>query len=289
MHRIIPVFVLFPVSLFAMSCSAPLSVQPFIVSSDISLLKRYPDVRRNLYSLKQLCVHKIAFNEGKQHWEMLLINHPKSSKGLFWFLPHDNENTAFDSAVYAVSRYGGGFLSILSGGSRYHAGQDPNRNFSKSKYKEPSCQYQKAPSPVYTQHVFQIIDSYKKRSYPYLALHNNTNGGGISVLKSSKTVHSYPAYPVKTIKNGHGLKDEDNLVYIAGKSPLPPANKLKKLLANGLNVRYETVHKSNNDCSMSNYVVLGKKSSRYFNIEAQHGDAITQRKMIDLLVRRVMR
>jgi hypothetical protein len=289
MHRIIPVFVLFSVFLLAMSCHVPSSVQPFVVSSDMSQLKRYPDVRRNLHSLKQLCVHKIAFDEGKQHWEMLLINHPKSPKGLFWFLPHDNENTAFDSAVYAVSRYGGGFLSVLSQGHRYHAGQDPNRNFSKNKHKEPSCQYQKAPSFGYTHHVFQIIDSYKKRSYPYLALHNNTNGGGVSVLKSSKTVHSYPAYPIQMIKNGHGLKDEDSLVYIAGKSPFPPESKLKKLLSNGLNVKYETVYQSHNDCSMSNYVVLGKQSSHYFNIEAQHGDAITQRKMIDLLVRRIMR
>jgi len=40
---------------------------------------------------------------------------------------------------------------------------------------------------------------------------------------------------------------------------------------------------------MSNYVVLGKGTDRYYNIEVQHGDAPTQRKMIDILMRRILR
>jgi hypothetical protein len=289
MNWMIVTIALFPVWLIASLCSIPSSLQSYITADTLSSLRAYPDVRRNFRNIKHLCIHKVAFNEGKQHWEMLLVTNPKHPKGLFWFLPHDNENVAFDSAVYAVGRYGGGFLSVLSSGSRYHAGQDPNRNFSNNKHKEPTCRHQKSASPIYTRNVFSIIDAHKGRSIPYLALHNNTNGGGVSILRSSKSVRSYPAYPVKKIKNGRGLMDEDSLVYIAGKSPMPPRSKLNKLIKNGLNVRYEAVRSTNNDCSMSNYVVLGKKSTRYYNIEAQHGDAVTQRKMIDLLVRRIMR
>jgi len=281
--------VLFPFFAYASHCQVPSSIRPLVTSDTFTTLKNYPDIRRNLHQLKHLCVHKINFVEGKQHWEMLLVTHPKHAKGFFWFLPHDNENTAFDSAIYAVRQYGGGFLSVLSGGKRYHQGQDPNRNFSESLYKEPSCRFQKAPSPYYTQTIFKIIDVYKGRSAPYLSIHNNTNAGGISVLRSSSNVRSYPAYPLEKIKRGKGLADEDNLVYIAGRHSVPSRKKLNKLLQNGLNVKYEMVRSSNNDCSMSKYIVLGKHTDRYYNIEAQHGDVATQRRMIDLLVRRIMR
>jgi hypothetical protein len=116
-----------------------------------------------------------------------------------------------------------------------------------------------------------------------IPLHNNTNKGGISILKSTNSVHSYPAY--KTIRDGGGLSDEDSLVYIAGSSKYPNRHKLNRLLRKGLNVRYEVVNKHTNDCSMSNYVVLNKHTNNYFNIEAQHGDTQTQKKMIDILIK----
>lgn len=236
-----------------------------------------------------MCTYTVAFTEDQQHWKMLLVFHPKRPRGAFWFLPHDNEDTAFDSAVYAVKRYGGGFLSVLSGGSRYHQGQDPNRNFSGSCHKLKSCRYQKSASPRYTKTVFGIIDSFRGAGFPYLALHNNTDRGGVSILKSSKSVRSFLAYPKEKVRGGRGLADEDSLVYIAGKSSMPPRRKIEKLLHYGIHTKYEIVNRSNNDCSMSNYVVLGKGTDRYYNIETQHGDASTQRKMIDILMRRILR
>lgn len=271
------------------SCAAPSTISDLLVSNDISSLNKYPDIKRNIKSIKSLCVHLVSFSEGRQQWNMLLVTHPKTPHGAFWFLPHDNENSAFDSAVYAVRKYGGGFLSVISGGKRYHQGQDPNRNFANSAHKLSSCRYQKAASPVYTDTVFRIIDAYRDSNMPYLALHNNTNKGGISILRSSRSVRSFLAYPREDILRGSGLKDEDSLVYMAGKSSLPSETKLNKLLQNGLNVKYEVVNSRNNDCSMSNYVVLGRMSTNYYNIEAQHGDASTQKKMIDILMKHVMR
>ena len=279
---------LYPFTLSAQnkSCTVPNSIHNISSLEDVSHLKRYPDISRNYKALKNLCIYKVAFNEGAYRWEMLLVTHPKVKQGAFWFLPHDNENSAFDSAVYAVRKYGGGFLSVLSRNQRYHQGQDPNRNFSNSHQKLSSCRSQKSASSIYTKSIFKIIDTYKAKGFPYLALHNNTNAGGISILKSSQYVKSYPAYHLSTIKSGQGMKDEDSLIYIAGKSNKPPKNMLNKLLQNGINTKYEIVNHRNNDCSMSNYVVLSKNAG-YYNIETQHGNTNTQKRMIDILMRMI--
>lgn len=270
-------------------CNIPNNISPMVSSSSSDILYRYPDFKRNFSKLKNLCTHIISFREGAYQWKMLLVTDQSNSEGAFWFLPHDNENTAFDSAVYAVNKYGGGFMSVLNKDRRYFSGQDPNRNFSSSKIKVSNCNHQKYTSSIYSQTVFAIIDSFKKSNFPYLSLHNNTDGGGLSILKSSRTVQSFLAYPKEKIRQGKGLMDEDSLVYIAGKSNTPPMKKIDKLLQRGINVKYEIVSRSSNDCSMSNYVVLEKGSDKYYNIETQHGDSITQKKMIDILMEQIMR
>jgi hypothetical protein len=253
------------------------------ITNSLNELRHISDIARNFKSLSGLCVDLLEFQEGRYRWQMLLVTHPKVPKGAFWFLPHDNENSAFDSAIYATKRYGGGFLAVVADGKRYFNRQDPNRNFGDTTIVANHCSKQNSPAPKYSKIVFDIIDSYRKKGMPYLALHNNTDRGGISILKSTNSVHSYPAY--KTIRDGGGLSDEDSLVYIAGSSRYPNQQKLHRLLSKGLNVRYEIVNKNTNDCSMSNYVILNKHTDNYFNIEAQHGDTQTQKKMIDILIK----
>ncbi len=265
-----------------MQCDLPFNVKNLIIKSGLENLKSYPDIKRNYHSLQGLCVNLLAFKEGSLLWKMFLITNPNKKSGLFWFLPHDNENSAFNTAVYAVKRYGGGFLSIYNKGRRYNMGQDPNRNFANSRRR--ICLQQKAPSFGYTNLVFSIINYYKSPSYPYLALHNNTDKGGISILKSNKKTKSFPAYPIKQVKQGIGLADEDSIVYTAGSQPEPPKAKIASLINAGLNVKYEYVTPQNNDCSMSNYTVLGLGSENYYNIETQHGKTLTQIKMLNRLV-----
>ena len=272
-----------PLILLATNCSLPSNVNRFVVQSGLGTLKNYLDIRRNYRFLQGLCVDLISFKEGQFNWKMLLVFNPKAPHGAFWFLPHDNENSAFNSAIYATRKYGGGFLSVVAGGQRYFKGQDPNRNFSDSRARV--CSKQLAASPIYTSVVFSIIDTFRASGMPYLALHNNTDGGGISVLKSSKYTKSFLAYSVEQVKRGVALADEDSLVYIAGSSFTPPAGKISNLLGLGLNVKYEIVNSRSNDCSMSNYVVIGRGSSNYYNIEAQHGKSAVQKRMIDLLMR----
>ena len=276
-----------PLVLSASTCQIPANLQNIVANSSPKSLSNIRDIQRNYAKLKHLCVKKLSFKEGRLVWNMLLVWNPKAPRGVFWFLPHDNENSAFDSAVYSATKYGGGFLSVLDGDNRYNHTQDPNRNFSNSSQRV--CKQQVAPSPIYTSVVFGVIDTFKAPNMPYLAIHNNTNGGGITALKSNSKVKSYLAYPKKEVfKANSGLKDADNLVYIAGVNPTPSRYKLQKLLKNGLNVRYETVNPQNNDCSMSNYVVLEKNTQNYYNIEAQHGQTKTQKRMVDILINRVI-
>lgn len=273
------------------SCNIPNNIRGLLENSSLDSLKKHSDIRRNFNALQNLCVNVVSFKEGKYNWRMLLVTNPKKQKGAFWFLPHDDENTAFDSAVYATLKYGGGFLAVMANDNRYFNGQDPNRNFGETKQTAKICKQQHYPAPKYSKIVFDIIDTYKEKRYPYMALHNNKNGhsgnggsGGVSILQSSSVVQSYPAN-LNITKSDTGLRDEDTLVYIAGFSKTPDRKKLNMLLKNGLNTKYEIITNSNNDCSLSNYIVLNKKTTNYYNLESQHNDLRTQKIVIDRIMR----
>ena len=264
-------------------CKRSKIISDISVTNSLQKLRYISDVKKNFKSLNGLCVNLLEFKEGKYNWQMLLVTHPKVAKGAFWFLPHDNENSAFTSAIYATRKYGGGFLAVVAKGQRYFKQQDPNRNFGDTTSVSNHCNKQNSPAPKYSKIIFSIINSYRSKNMPYLALHNNTNGGGISILKSTDSVYSYPAY--KIIRDGGGLSDEDSLIYIAGSNKKPDKAKINSLLRKGLNVRYEVVNKDTNDCSMSNYIILNQQTDNYFNIETQHGDSKTQKNMIDILMK----
>jgi len=272
------------------NCDIPSNILPLVKKISAKEFFSNSDIKRNSKILKKLCVNIVAFREKNYFWKLLLVRNPTKPKGAFWFLPHDDENTAFDSAVYATQKYGGGFLAILSNNHRYFRKQDPNRNFGTTFKSAKICTKQHYPAPLYSKNIFKIIDSFKKENYPYLALHNNKDGyygnggsGGVSILHASKSVHSYKAFKKINTKT-KGLRDEDSLVYIAGFSKKPPQKKLLHFLEAGLNVKYEVIRKNRNDCSLSNYVVLNKGTTNYINIETEHGDLVTQKKMIDIVM-----
>lgn len=265
-------------------CEVPLAIKSFVTHTKLSQIQKSDlDVRRNIKSLQKLCVYEVKINDVHMQWKMTLVFNPKQQKGPFWFLPHDDEDTAFHTAVYSTEKYGGGFLSVEAKEHRYFRGQDPNRNFSTTLQEAKSCIQQKFFSPHYTQSVLQIMHVFKPQGYPYLTLHNNTNGGGVSMLHTSKMVKNYPAHKHIT-KQSTGLLDEDSLVYMAGTSTIPYAVDLNTFLQKGLNVKYERVSKINNDCSFSNYLALKHPHEKYYNIETEHGDYMTQKKMLDRVV-----
>jgi len=257
------------------NCPLPDNLDQHVKKVHLTSYRESPDLKRNSWSMGSLCADRITFKEGKQTWTFLLVWNSSHPTGPFWYLPHDNEESAFDAAVYAATRYGGGFLAVESNGQRYLSGKDPNRNFKKdSSYSKTIC---------------RIIDTYKPAHLPYLALHTNAEGhlknggeGTVSMKKHSKNMHSFPAGNIK-IGRKKGLEDEDTLIYLAGKEV--EREKVKKFNAMGLNVKFEKVTKRTNDNSMSNCIVLYKNHTKYINIETEHGDLSTQKKMIDRVMK----
>jgi hypothetical protein len=258
-----------------LNCPLPENLNTSVKKETLSSTSASADLGRDSGSMGGLCANRVTFYEDGKKWTLLLVRNTKQPRGPFWYLPHDNENTAFKSAVYATKKYGGGFLAVEAKGSRYSTGKDPNRHF-------------KAGS-TYTKTIFSIIDTFRAKGMPYLTLHNNKNGhmkyggeGTVSMKVSGSHTKSYPAGTIKTGKR-EGLTDEDSLVYLAGHSLEP--KKIKALHSQGIHVKYELVSDSRNDNSMSNYVALYKDHSGYVNIEVEDGDLSTQKKMVDKVMK----
>jgi hypothetical protein len=258
-----------------LNCPLPKNIENSVTSVELTSASDSIDLKRNSWSMGDLCANRIYFYDKGQKWTLLLVRNTKHPKGPFWYLPHDNENSALNAAVYASKKYGGGFLSVESNGNRYSQGKDPNRNFN--------------ASSNYTKNIFKIIDTFKAKNMPYLTLHNNKNGhirsggeGTVSMKVSSVHTKSYPSGAIKTGKN-MGLKDEDTLVYLAGtRTNKKQINALNNL---GIHVKYELVKSRTNDYSMSNYVALYKSNKSYVNIETEDGDSKTQKEIIDKIIR----
>jgi len=268
---------LFSASLFAilsltgcvkLNCPLPEKLSQTIKQETLASASSSFDIKQNNSSMAGLCASRVSFYDQGKKWTLVLVRNIRKPNGPFWYLPHDNEDTAYEAAVYAAKKYGGGFLALEANGNRYALGKDPNRNF-------------KAGS-TYTKNIFKIINTFKPKGLPYLALHNNKNGhmkygGEGTVSMRSASAHN-KSYPSGILKPG-GLNDEDNLVYLSGRRI--NSKKIQALNAKGVNVKYEVVNSRSNDNSMSNYIALHKNGSGYVNIEAQDGDITTQKKMID--------
>jgi hypothetical protein len=246
------------------------------------------DIRRNLAAMRgtPLCYRRQEVREGPFHWVFHILEHRKAPDGPFWVLPHDNEDTGFDVAVHGVLTYGGGLLAVDSGGQRYFLGQDPNRNFSTTSSESRLCRDQRRPAPGYTA---AVLDHYKGRRGPYLALHNNHDGwqgnggrGTISLRRETAVLRGFPSARAEG-----QLRDEDNLVFLAGTrsifADLSMRQRISALNGAGLNVVYKQVDDRSFDCSLSDYVARHRLGD-YYNLEAQYGHREAQQDMLDRLM-----
>ena len=233
------------------------------------------DVTRNAAAIRaaRLCVSQETIAENGISWTFTSIENPAAPNGPVWYLPHDNESTAFDAAVYAVARYGGAVVALESGDRRELRGIDPNRYFARDARDAAPCRM-RAPTPRYTRTVMDFFNG--KRHI--LAMHNNTRGGAlVASMRTAKSTGFRAKGP---------LADADNMVFIAGLNPITSDRRgmqlRDQLLRAGLNVVYEHVTPQNSDCSFSNYVALNDRRD-YFNIEAVHGSG-EQDDMVDRLM-----
>ncbi|WP_108661478.1 hypothetical protein [Acuticoccus kandeliae] len=236
---------------------------------------RDPDVQRNRSEMgPSMCIERMTLNEGSIDWEFVSIRNAAHPDGPVWYLPHDDENEAFDAAVYAVRRYGGRLVAVAGTETRNYRGVDPNRYFAASAAAARPCAIS-AGTPTYTGFVMNLFDGARH----ILSMHNNTRGGALSVKVWDQKTKGYPV-------NGGPYADYDHFVLIAGGTPLDEDAEAKTqrnlFISLGLNVVHEYVSANNNDCSLSNYVVLNDER-RYYNIEAVHGSTI-QKAMVAAFV-----
>jgi len=248
------------------------------------------DVGRNSARIKAnpaLCVETTAFNEADLHWRMTLVSNQAKPTGPTIVVLHDNENAAFDTALYGIEKYGGKLVALETSESRHHySGQDPNRNFAKTLAESRPCrQMRRRPAPVFTAKIMGLTTA----GFPVIALHNNDKGfgggwgrGTISAARSTAKMKGFMA----PTKRG-SLSDADNAILLAGTLPYGKNSRLHKAIAffhgRGINVIYEVVTPSENDCSLTNYMVLNGLGS-YFNVEAGHGRSLEQKQMLDALM-----
>lgn len=247
-----------------------------------------PDIRgqRKTLSSSKYCITETRVNEGGLNWKLHVVKNTKRSGPLF-VIPHDNENSAFPSAIYGLAKYGGTLVAVEAGERRVFNGQDPNRNFGTTRSAAAACPKQRAPAPKYT----NAIMKHRKSGQPIIALHSNSNGwsgnggsGTISINRNSRVMRPF----VTAIARSRRLADEDTLIVIASTKPPGKDRKQAKALEYftkkaGVNVIYEYVKPSQNDCSLSNYVVLNKLGN-YFNVEVENGDVKTQKHVLDVVM-----
>jgi hypothetical protein len=255
------------------------------------------DIARNRAALasRDLCLRLEVFTEGRLHWVLQIIQNTKNPNGPLWAVPHDDEDVAFDSAVYGVLTYGGTVVAVERNHDRYNRigkrKQDPNRNFQVRG--EGKCKLQLASSAEFTRRFMR----WHRKGQPIIALHTNKPGfdivpeldeekskGNVSIgieRKEDSNITEFPA--AKPIK---AKSPNDTLIYVASRE-LPGSDAqldrfVAGLNASGIHVLYE--HVKQNDCSLSNYAIL--RNLAYANLEVvDDDDTGAQLRMIDAVMR----
>lgn len=234
--------------------------------------------------LSDLCVSVAQVNDGGRFW---VIQRFRSGRpGPLWIVPHDDEDSAFASALAALHRHGGMLVAVDNNGARTSAYRDPNRIFGSA----ARCHGDGSGpvAPLFTSEMLR----HRFAGYPVIALHSNLRGydgdgaggeGNTSILLGGRHRTQFPAaapYP-------GSVSPPDTLVFLAGLSRRPDpatAQLITQLNGAGVNVMYEHVAPGWTDCSLSNFALLSHLAP-YINIETVEGDSETQIRLIDEVMR----
>lgn len=226
------------------------------------------------------CVSQDTFRAGGREWIVQTVRNT-ARRGPLWVLPHDNEQAAVDTALYALARYGGTAVLVETGGRRTNGPIDPNRAFDGGRSR---CSGGAAAS----RYIAAMLGSRTRRA-PVIALHTNAPGvagrrgsGSISIKAPGKAGKAFPGSGA----SGR-LASPDSLVItaVAGRTA-PDARTsalVETLTAAGVNVLVETTSPATTDCSLSHYAALNGIRP-YVNIEVVDGDSATQRGILDIVM-----
>ena len=227
-----------------------------------------------------LTVTRSEFRDGRTFWRLYRIVNRRRPAGPLWFVPHDNENAAFQAAVYAVRAYGGEVVAIeearsvagpdsrLNGDVDYGRPVDPNRNF-------------RDATPAYAREVLAGLGDPPRL---IVALHTNepgydssesacgppppadTGSGEISALLCNDTYSPRPS-----VLAAWPFDDTDSVAIIAYPAAGSPADGFcaRPLAEADANILFE--HVVTSDGSLSNYSLLHRLP--YVNVETQERGA----------------
>jgi len=225
------------------------------------------------------CVTEQTFEERGRIWTVQTIRNTARS-GPLWVLPHDDEQAAVETLAYALEEYGGTAVLVETGGRRTNRGTDPNRAFDAGRSRCTSG------TPA-TRYVAAIL-SQRRWGAPVIALHTNApgiggrhGGGSVSTRAPGRDAPADPG----TGASGR-MASEDSLVITAvlKGDEARAAPLVERLTARGVNVMVETTAARSTDCSLSHYAAL-TGIRPYLNIEVADGDADTQRRMLDIVMK----
>jgi hypothetical protein len=240
------------------------------------------DFRRNAAALVEpgLCIAEQKFKERRRPWTIQTVS--SGRPGPLWAVMHDDEDIAFDSAVQALTTYGGTMVAMETGGKRNQDGIDPNRNFSADGV--GCAKMGDSASPKFTGAFKTLLDP----AQPVIVLHNNFDGhvptGGLGHVSMSTVPKGMRTATSKLPDSP--LADEHTLVLLAALEPIDPAveERVENLSAAGINVVLEPVREAEGDCSLSNYSVLtGHKD--YLNVTVDHDGGEKQLRIVDVIMR----
>jgi len=223
-----------------------------------------------------LSVTRIEFREDRAFWRAYRIVNLRNPNGPLWFVPHDNENGAFQAAVFAVRSFGGVVIAVeearslagpdsrLNGDVAFGKSIDPNRNF-------------RDDTPNYAATLLADLQTGNRL---IVALHTNEPGydasestcaprnagytgkGEISVLLCNDLYSPRPSM------NAQWPYDDTDSVaivsYLGDRSP-DSGFCSRALSAADMNIMFEHVVKS--DGSLSNYALF--RGLPYVNLETQ--------------------
>ena len=245
-------------------------VDPLVMASDDFLRLADPDLWRGLD------VKRVEFRDDRSFWRLYRIANVRQPNGPLWFVPHDNENAAFQAAILAVRAFGGVIIAIeearsvdgpdsrMNGGVAYGRPIDPNRNFSDE-------------APNYANAILSDLGTPPRL---IVALHTNEPGyktsestcappgatdtgrGEISILLCSQLYS-----PRRTVSGRWPFDDTDSVAivsYLGNRSPFSGFC-AKPLLNADMNIMFE--HVMTTDGSLSNYALL--HGLPYVNFETQ--------------------
>jgi len=223
-----------------------------------------------------LSVSRIEFREDRAFWRLYRIVNLRHPGGPLWFVPHDNENAAFQAAVVAVRSYGGVVIAVEEARSldgpdsrmnpdvAYGRSIDPNRNF-------------RDDTPNYAATILADLGAPPRL---IVALHTNEPGysasestctppdagytgkGEISVLLCNDLYAPRPS-----IRAAWPFDDTDSVAIVSYLGDRSPASGYcaRPLSDADMNLLYE--HVVTSDGSLSNYALL--RGLPYVNLETQ--------------------